>query len=299
VDGFGYVNLGSGGTDNAVYSLSSTGTRLYAGGALRSAGGVSAGLVAYWDGAWHGMTGGRGPNTEVDAVHPFHGEAHVGGPFLIFGGEPVIGSWVKYSENGRPWVAHQPSSATVNPGGNVTFSTDPATGYDNLTFQWQRNGVPLADGPSPGGSMVSGSATQALTISNVSAYDIATYRMVLSNSCGNDTSTAVTLDLIGTTDVPLTGVGDPRFESVGPNPTPGSANLAFTLSREAMVSARIHDVAGRAVRRLDAGRLGVGRHRMRWDGRNENGEPAGIGLYFVGLEVDTRTIEVKRLTIAR
>lgn len=79
-----------------------------------------------------------------------------------------------------PAITDEPDSATVCVGGSVSFSVT-ATGAA-LTFQWRRNGTPLANG-----SNISGADTPTLTINPVSVGDAATsgagYDVVVSGAC--------------------------------------------------------------------------------------------------------------------
>lgn len=297
-DGSVYANLGTGGTDATVLSLHAIGGRLYVGGTFTTAGGVSASHVAYWDGAWHEASGGADNN--VYALGDYNGELQAGGVFDVVGGGAPVASraWARYSD-GIPWIAHQPVSQVANPGDDVTFTADPASGYSGLSYQWYRFGVPMDDGVTPGGSTISGSHTISLTISNVSNYDLAPYFMVLANGCGTDTSLTATLGPANPTATPPAGALATLFEALGPNPTTGPTRIAFTLARAARVEVRVHDLAGRLVRRIDEGRLAAGRHRATWDGRGSDGQAMNPGLYFVRLDVDGRSIGTKRLTLLR
>ncbi len=61
---------------------------------------------------------------------------------------------------------------------------------------------------------------------------------------------------------------------------PGGARLA--LAAPARVSAAVHDLRGRRVATLWAGRdLPAGTHALRWDGRDDGGRPAASGAYVL------------------
>jgi hypothetical protein len=79
---------------------------------------------------------------------------------------------------------------------------------------------------------------------------------------------------------------------LSPNPSAGPLQLRFSLGREEEATLRIFDLQGRQVRALALGRLGVGPHQALWDGRDDQGAPAGAGIYFVRLV--TRTGEWTR-----
>lgn len=69
-----------------------------------------------------------------------------------------------------------------------------------------------------------------------------------------------------------------------PNPTAERCEVRFEVPREAPVSLRVFDVSGRRVRTLAARPFAAGAHSVAWDGRDDAGERAGSGVYFVRLE---------------
>jgi flagellar hook assembly protein FlgD len=72
-----------------------------------------------------------------------------------------------------------------------------------------------------------------------------------------------------------------------PNPFRGGTQFEFTLARSARVELAVYDVMGREVRRLaPAHDWPAGVHALAWDGRRDDGAPAGPGLYYARLRVD-------------
>jgi hypothetical protein len=68
-------------------------------------------------------------------------------------------------------------------------STIPVFATPAITsLRWQRNGTPLNDGPTPWGSVISGSFTSSLSIQFPRAEDAGDYRLVAVNACGTWTS---------------------------------------------------------------------------------------------------------------
>lgn len=80
-------------------------------------------------------------------------------------------------------------SSVVYPGATARFRVT-AGGLSPMTYQWRKNGAPLSDAGN-----ISGSLTATLTIANVSAADLGTYSVVVSNPGGSATSTDATLSL--------------------------------------------------------------------------------------------------------
>ena len=82
--------------------------------------------------------------------------------------------------------------------------------------------------------------------------------------------------------------------SVHPNPFNPQTTLVYALSADDRVEIAIYDVRGALVRRLVNQIMPAGEHRVSWNGVDEDGRPAGSGVYFVklatGSDVDTRKI---------
>jgi hypothetical protein len=291
-----YFALGTGGTDGVVRALRSTGSDLYVGGDFANAGSVPSTRVARWNGTWHSVPGG--PDNSVYSLGGLQSEANAGGMFAnVMSGTLISPGWARYTETDVPWVAYQPVSIIRDEGAIATFSVEPAVGYVGVAFQWLKDGVPLSNGVTATGSSVLSATAKNLIIGNIASGDAGGYSCVLANACGRDTSLVATLTVNGTTDVPPTTAAATVFEALGPNPTMGPTRLTFSLAHEAVVVVRVHDVAGRLVRLIDAGRMGPGRHDSTWDARSDEGQRVRAGVYFVGLEIDGRTFGNKRVAI--
>ncbi len=76
------------------------------------------------------------------------------------------------------------------------------------------------------------------------------------------------------------------FAAPSPNPTERGSLLKFALPREADVSLKVYDVAGREVSSLVSGRVTPGQHAVTWDLTDQAGSRVSRGLYFVRLAVD-------------
>ncbi len=88
-----------------------------------------------------------------------------------------------------------------------------------------------------------------------------------------------------------------------PNPFNPETWIPFSLEAESDVTVRIYDTTGARVRTLHLGKRAAGEYAKRgdaayWDGRNERGESAASGVYFVELRAgDTRV--VRRMAISK
>ncbi len=98
----------------------------------------------------------------------------------------------------------------------------------------------------------------------------------------------------------LVAVDDPRVVpmpggialAAAPNPSTDDGDVVVACALpEAAVRAdvTIHDLAGRLVRRLHAGRLAAGTTRFAWDGRDDGGERVTAGVYFVRVRDQDRS----------
>jgi hypothetical protein len=98
------------------------------------------------------------------------------------------------------------------------------------------------------------------------------------------------------------GVGDGMtasrvsFATPNPNPARAAVTLSFALPRETTLRLAIYDVGGREVRELISGVQSAGTHQVRWDLRDDRGEPVPPGVCFARLEVGGRAITRKVVT---
>jgi len=65
------------------------------------------------------------------------------------------------------------------------------TGPGPLTYQWQKNGTNLLDGPT-----LSGATTSHLTLTSITPSDSASYQLIISSSSGSVTSLLATLTVV-------------------------------------------------------------------------------------------------------
>lgn len=131
-----------------------------------------------------------------------------GGEFSSAGGVPS-GPLARWTDTGIPWVARQPLAQYLDVGEPLILPATCASGYDfngPVSFQWQRNGVDITDGPggaSTGGGTVSGASgalpsptnnpTATLTIAEAQLSDTGEYTIIFTNSCGSITSAAASI----------------------------------------------------------------------------------------------------------
>jgi hypothetical protein len=127
-----------------------------------------------------------------------NGEVVVVGEFYLVNGKssPYFARW---TETNSPLIAEHPNDAHASVGQQVSLHVTPASGYENLTFQWSKNGNGLVDGVTPSSSIISGATSNSITISNAQQEDAGAYNVVIANACGKAASnpSTVTIALLG------------------------------------------------------------------------------------------------------
>ncbi|MES2475331.1 MAG: immunoglobulin domain-containing protein [Verrucomicrobiota bacterium] len=104
------------------------------------------------------------------------GAIHIGGSFNNYRSE-ARGRYARL--NGTPLsigIANQPAALTVNPGLSATFSVT-VRATDTVSYQWRKNGAPLANGGD-----VSGADSPTLTLANTEESDEADYDVVVTHN---------------------------------------------------------------------------------------------------------------------
>jgi hypothetical protein len=79
------------------------------------------------------------------------------------------------------------------------------------------------------------------------------------------------------------------FLRAAPNPSSPTTEIRYSLKQDSEIKLDVCDVTGRRVTTLASGRQSSGDHRVSWNGRNEHGEPAASGIYFVRLQIGGST----------
>jgi len=116
-----------------------------------------------------------------------------GAPLDNIGGAVDAGSVLVFDYvTTAPAIIDQPDDVRTCRVANVSFSIQ-FQDDGSPQFLWRRNGVPLDDGPTPGGSAISGVHTPTLNISFAGPADAALYDVVVTNACGPTVSAAAAL----------------------------------------------------------------------------------------------------------
>ncbi|MEZ4655786.1 MAG: FlgD immunoglobulin-like domain containing protein, partial [Candidatus Eisenbacteria bacterium] len=88
--------------------------------------------------------------------------------------------------------------------------------------------------------------------------------------------------------------------SAVPNPLPGETTLRFRLPEPSAVEVAIFDVAGKRVRTLvDVSEMAAGEHALVWDGSDEVGSRAPVGVYWCRLMAGSRSVAQRLVLISQ
>ncbi|MDM7916678.1 MAG: FlgD immunoglobulin-like domain containing protein [Candidatus Eisenbacteria bacterium] len=90
---------------------------------------------------------------------------------------------------------------------------------------------------------------------------------------------------------PAKGAVAMGIRGIGPNPSHGVSRVLYRIPSAGDVALRVFDAAGRAVRTMDGRAAAAGTGTIEWDGRNDEGHPAGAGIYFLELLLDGRVLD--------
>jgi len=186
LNGANWQPVGNGiGFNNVVYGLRSIGGYLYAVGAFTSVDGIPANRIARWNGsAWSAVD--FGADDEANVLGALQNEVLMGGIFTTVDALGLVSpALARFSATGLPWIAQQPSADSAACGAAADFSVMPSPGHPYLAFQWRRDGILLSDGPTPAGSIIAGTTTTALSITNVQPGDDGAFDCVITSPCGN------------------------------------------------------------------------------------------------------------------
>ncbi len=88
------------------------------------------------------------------------------------------------------------------------------------------------------------------------------------------------------------------LEQNHPNPFNPETEIRFQLPQASHVVLRIYNTLGEEIRTLADGQYAAGYHRVRWDGKNRNGNPVPSGIYFYQFRAATFS-QVKKMNLLR
>ncbi len=151
--------------------------------------------------------------------------------------------------------------------------------------------IPLRDGAASGGKRKSGGGATLLALAAGSAGSLE--ELLASVPAVNaDSALALWRRLAGAAPQ-LPAVPAAALGPASPNPFNPATTISFTVQKEMKVTLTIHNVRGRLVRTLAAGRYPAGNHRVYWNGKDNRGRPLASGIYFSRLVADGAAISRK------
>ncbi|MBU8922040.1 MAG: T9SS type A sorting domain-containing protein [Bacteroidales bacterium] len=83
------------------------------------------------------------------------------------------------------------------------------------------------------------------------------------------------------------------FMDIAPNPSAGDVRISMKIPIPSDIYLRVYDVKGRIIRRLSSGHFESGVYPFIWDGRNDSGNMAAGGIYFIRCNVGKKRISGK------
>jgi flagellar hook assembly protein FlgD len=97
--------------------------------------------------------------------------------------------------------------------------------------------------------------------------------------------------------------GQTALQQNYPNPfnpvTTIEYDLGFVDGPYQKVSMTIYDILGRNVKTLVNEQQSIGRYRLKWNGKDQNGANVASGIYFVHLLTDMGRSQTKKIMLVR
>ena len=83
-----------------------------------------------------------------------------------------------------------------------------------------------------------------------------------------------------------------------PNPFNSSTTIEFEMQSKSYMTMDVYNLRGQLIKKLGAGNLPAGYHRIDWNGTNSKGMLVGSGLYFISLRVG-REIQTEKIVLLK
>lgn len=169
--------------------------------------------------------------------------------------------------------------------GNELVFVDPVDPVNNpLAIQWSLDGSPIVGATSDTLDLTGLGLALGAHILSVTVVDQTTYVRDEAARAAWMTETLtwdMQVDHLSAVAMP----GAPLAATNHPNPFNPRTVISFNLPGASAVQLEIYDASGRLVRRLTtSGRWTEGYHEVVWDGRNDQGQAVGSGIYLYRLQ---------------
>jgi hypothetical protein len=170
--------------------------------------------------------------------------------------------------NSAPEITTQPTNAAVTEGDQIKFSIV-ATGSDTLKYQWLKDGVAVA-----------GANAASYTIDKAVGSDTGTYRCIVTNDCGSDTSDQAKASVVvGVAGGDIT-MGAFMLGASTPNPTADVVSFKYATPTSQHVKIAVTNVLGRELVALVDRFVDAGQHMVEFSAQSLNLSP-GIYSYTI------------------
>jgi len=83
-----------------------------------------------------------------------------------------------------------------------------------------------------------------------------------------------------------------------PNPLIGETQISYSLNRPAVIRLALFNMLGQKIQTFVDGLVPAGKHVVKWDGRNRNGQRAARGIYFYRMEAG-KTVMTRKLIVVQ
>jgi parallel beta-helix repeat protein len=101
------------------------------------------------------------------------------------------------------------------------------------------------------------------------------------------------VEMIALSNVPLV------IDGVFPNPIRSEGVIRFSIAKPHDVMVRIYDLSGRVIRNLGESSLGAGNHYAAWNGKDDQGQNVGSGIYFARVTAGGTLEKTAKLLVTR
>jgi hypothetical protein len=174
----------------------------------------------------------------------------------------------------------------------TTYRARDAEVVDDLAYVIYTHGVQIVDISIPANPRIVGQMP-------VEVYGAAVAGDYMYMAHGIDGFVVGCAQCVPTAGLPPTDPGMMRLtlQPPRPNPVTGETILEFSAQAAGDVRLLLCDPGGRCVRRILAGAISAGPHRVRWDGLNDSGAPVATGTYFVRLDGEGEVHAVRLLRV--